>query len=479
MEIEVFGATGEFSSGKTIIGLSIAPGVHPEGHEFAGKPRTLYLDFEKSGTTYAGTGCERYDVPARIAEKLGTNYTTRQVAEWFVSIPSQLKPGQFDVIMADPINDVESGIIDLVKSKATDHGYTSNQFDKSTPLLMAAVKAYWKKVLLLYANVCKCFFFTTHLRDQFRGSTPTGKREPRGKETLAELASLYLWMERKPDDKGNTPEKPSAIVLKQRLADTDMNADGELVITNLMPPRIPEATVKAIRGYIANPPNYAKLAEAERVIEVPMTEAEMERLKANTAEMRANAALAEFQVLDRQQQLMAMRRDAQATTQTAAKPSPAPIATEATPTPEPATTPEPAKPIAEQEALQKRIEEQNAQTKRLMEDNQPLTTFNDRIERFVALTKSSQVSPERTKTAITLRGKERFSQLAINDQDEILAWLQDLSDCYSLIAKLNLGEDKIKSLATRAGVNSISELSGDLAKQLKEKLAQAAGVAPF
>ena len=53
MEIEVFGATGEYKSGKTLLGLSIAPGVHPECHQFVGQPRTLYLDFEKSGGSSA------------------------------------------------------------------------------------------------------------------------------------------------------------------------------------------------------------------------------------------------------------------------------------------------------------------------------------------------------------------------------------------------------------------------------------------
>lgn len=444
MEIEVFGATGEFSSGKTILGLSIAPGPHPEGHQFAGQPRTLYLDFEKSGATYAGAGCERFDVPSRIVEKLGMDYTVQQVAEWFVSLPSHLKPGQFDVIVVDPINDVEAGIIDIVKSKPESHGYTAAQFEKSVPLLMGAAKAYWKKVLLLYSNVCKCFFFTTHLRDQFKGPAPTGKREPRGKETLAELASLYLWMERKTDEKGVVPEKPSAIVLKQRLADSMMNDDGELVITNLMPPRIPEATAKAIRGYIANPPNYAKLAEAERVIETPMTEAEMERLKANTAEMRTAAAVAESQVLDRQQQLLAMR--------TAAC-------------------------VAQKQAMAAATQQQNEPAQVAQPSQQatvPQAPNDERIERFKVLMASSKISQDRIKLAIQFRGKERFSQLSLKDQDEILGWMQDISDCYALVAKLNLSEEKINSIASRAGVSSISELKADLAKQLKQKLTEAA-----
>jgi len=307
MEVEVFGATGEFATGKTLLGLSIAPGSHPAGHAFEGKPRTLYLDLEKSGATYAGTGCKRIDVPAELAKLHGPNYTQKQVAEWFNGLPGALKPGQYDVIVVDPVNDIESGEVDVVKANPTAHGYTTNQFSGSVGLLMAAMKAHWKKLLMGYSNVCDCFFFTTHLRDEFKGGRPSGKREPRGKETLAELASLYLWLERLPDDKGIVSDKPSAIVLKQRLADTRMNAAGELEIVNLMPPRIPVATVQEIRRYIANPPDYSKLATAERVIEKPETEMDLQRMRLATAEAQATAATAQANLIDRQRELTAIR----------------------------------------------------------------------------------------------------------------------------------------------------------------------------
>jgi len=116
MEIEVFGATGEFATGKTILGLSIAPGVHPPGHPFEGQPRTLYLDLEKSGTSYAGTGCHRVDVPAEMTKACGANWIAKQAAEWFNSIPQRVKPGQYDVCVVDPINDIESGEVNIVKA---------------------------------------------------------------------------------------------------------------------------------------------------------------------------------------------------------------------------------------------------------------------------------------------------------------------------------------------------------------------------
>lgn len=318
LEIEVFGATGEFKSGKTILGLSIAPGRHPEGHEFAGKPRTLYLDFEKSGGCYGGTGCQRLDVPAKMLELRGGSYTPLDIFKWFLElVEHKLKPGQFDVVAVDPITDIESGLVDYVKANCEKFGLTKNQVEKGGGLLWGAVKDFWKQVLLKVGAKCKCFFFTSHLRDSWSGNTPTGKREPKGKETLLELASLYLWLERKPDDKGNVPGKPSAIVLKERLADTFMDEAGNLQIVHLLPPRLPVATVDAIRGYIAAPPDYQKLKAGERVEEEKLSDETRLRLEAAKAEAERDAEQARLQRMERMEAIRGNQ------TQQAAAPGPA------------------------------------------------------------------------------------------------------------------------------------------------------------
>jgi hypothetical protein len=283
LQIEVFGATGEYKSGKTLLGLSIAPGKHPQGHQHAGQPRTLYLDFEKSGGTYGGTGCRRIDVPATMMAE-GIDYAPLKVFEYFLKTVNGLQPGQYDVIVADPVTDIESGLVEYVKRNCRQFGLSENQVQKGGGILWGAVKDYWKQVLLKLSTRCQCFYFTSHLRDVWQGNAPTGKREPKGKETLMELASLYLWLERKPNDKGEVSDAPSAIVLKQRLADTFMDDAGALRVVPLMPPRIPVATVAAIRQYIANPPDYQKLATGERVIEAKTTEEDLERLKLQRAE---------------------------------------------------------------------------------------------------------------------------------------------------------------------------------------------------
>ena len=313
LRIEVFGATGEYKSGKTLLGLSIAPGVHPEGHRFAGQARTLLLDFEKSGGTYGGTGCQRIDVPQKLLDAQGGTYRPLDTFCWFRDLVEQkLRPGQFDVIVADPITDIESGLVDWVKANHDQFALTRNQVDKGGGLLWGVVKDYWKQVLLKIGAKCQCFYFTSHLRQVWQGNQPTGRREPKGKETLMELASLYLWLERKPDKDGKVPAVPSAIVLKERLADTRMNDDGELEVIQLMPPRLPEATAGSIRKYVSSPPNYSRLKQGERVPEEEFTEEEKLRLELAKAEAERETEETRLARLGRQAELQAMARQAAA-----------------------------------------------------------------------------------------------------------------------------------------------------------------------
>ena len=333
MAIEVFGATGPYESGKTLLGLSIAPGAHPEGHEFAGKPRTLCLDFEKSSGTYGGTGCKRIDVPGEML-KLFTDdqtgkvreYKPLDIFEWFLRLIDRLPPGRFDVVMADPITDIEGGLVSYVKKNCKQFGLTENQIAKAGGLLWGAVKDYWKQVLLRLSTKCQTFYFTTHLRSVWDGDRPVrGKKEPKGKDTLMELSSLYLWLERKPDDKGDVLAVPSARCAepygKSRLADAVMTDDGRLDITRLIPPRLPEATVEAIREYIAQPPDRQKLREDERVVEDCLSDDDKLRMKESTALAEATAQEGRLAVLTRQAEIQAAARRGE---QTAPQPSDVP-----------------------------------------------------------------------------------------------------------------------------------------------------------
>ena len=54
----------------------------------------------------------------------------------------------------------------------------------------------------------------------WRHGKPTSTQVPKGKKTLMELSSLYLYLEREAPKDGPPPLVPSATVLKSRLSTT-------------------------------------------------------------------------------------------------------------------------------------------------------------------------------------------------------------------------------------------------------------------
>ena len=86
---------------------------------------------------------------------------------------------------------------------------------------------------------------------------------------------------------------------------------------------------------------------------------------------------------------------------------------------------------------------------------------------------ASGVSPERLKAAFAASRHERFSQCSEVRQTEILAWLDDLAACQSLVVSLGLDEAKVRQLTARAGVERIADLTGPLAAMLRGTLQQA------
>jgi len=279
--IEIIGLTGEFASGKTLFGLTIDP------------QHTRIYDTEKSAGSYLSLGFDRVDMGAELLKRYPTGYKPKQAFEWWLDSIRRIEPGKFRVIMLDTIGEVESGLTDWVEDNPQHFNHTRNQYDRMAGLFWADVKEHWKLVLNDLASRCETFVFTAHMGNVWDGGAAPvkGKRKPKGKETLMELASLYLQLERKPDDKGAVPAIPSAIVLKSRLASMRLNkeAGGEVEVLPTLPPRLPFATPKAIREYMVKPPDYAKLKKDERVQEQRMSEDDRLQLQAQIAKDNAEA----------------------------------------------------------------------------------------------------------------------------------------------------------------------------------------------
>lgn len=328
--IDVFGASGEYKSGKTLLGMTIAPGVHPEGHKFAGKPRTRLYDMELSSGTYGGSGADRIDVMDEVQRSLKdpnsaskTKMPTElDIFNWFLKDLESIQPGQYDVVMVDPVTDIEGGMVSYVRKHPTEFGYTSDQFLKGGGLIWGAVKGYWKIILSSVASRCQTFYYTAHMRSEWSGGVPTGNREPKGKDTLMELSSLYLLLDRSPaklpgtnkiDPKAPVPNEPRAIVLKERLSDTFIDPEsGELKIIKLLPPVLPIATVKAIRNYIANPPNYDELKPEEKFVPEERTEEKLLILRGVVADKEKEALDSGLATLEKKAKILALQQRAAA-----------------------------------------------------------------------------------------------------------------------------------------------------------------------
>lgn len=297
IRLAVIGGCGEYQSGKTLFGLTIAPGVHDDG-PYQGKSRTLCLDFEKSATTYTGTGADILDVNDRLtANKPG--YTPRDVFLWFREIIESIAPERYDVIMVDTITDIETGMYDEIKASPSKYGLTAGQVAKSEALVWGKLKTLWKDLLLKLAAKCETFYFTAHMRNQFSGGAPSKKREPKGKEVLMEIANLYLQFDRSPDRKTRlVPDVPRAVVLKHRLADTAIDpTTGEVRITPLIPPAFEVCTIAKLRDYIAKGVNYSRNAKELRIDAEPeLTEAEKLSMEMAVADRRVEAAALEIEL---------------------------------------------------------------------------------------------------------------------------------------------------------------------------------------
>jgi hypothetical protein len=280
--IPVIGLCGEVASGKTMFGVTICPG-----------PETLVIDTEQSSASYEGIGFERHDLPLEMVQKFPKGYRPVDVFLHFVSIVKALPPGKFRVVMLDVIEDVETGLCDWVWENPLHFRRTHNTYVKSSGIYWGDVKTQWKMVLNVLASKCETFVFTAHMRQKWIGNAPTKIREPKGKETLMELASLYLLMQRSKDPSGKLPDAPSAIVMKSRQGHTTVSASGEIITQPLLPARLPVATPHALRQYLSQP-RVGVLGAAEYAPEHQMTQAEMLETQLEIA--RANEATARLQL---------------------------------------------------------------------------------------------------------------------------------------------------------------------------------------
>lgn len=290
--IPVIVLTGEKWSGKTIFGLSIAG------------PDTLIYDTEISSLSYIqDVGATRIDVMKEMSRVFPHGHKPIQRYEWWLNHVRSLTPGRFRVIMCDTVNEIEGGLADWVRTHPQEFGSTAAQYQKMSGIMWGHVKDHWLSIITSeLASKCESFVMTTHMGDVWSGDKPTGKRKPKGKDTLFQVSSLYLQVERKKDVAGNLPQFPSALVLKDRVSRMHFDqATGEMAVVPLLPPRIPVATPAAIRRYMTVGVDFTNLKPEERAPEEVITDDDRQATRLAIAEKEAEAEGLRLTRIERQQ----------------------------------------------------------------------------------------------------------------------------------------------------------------------------------
>lgn len=290
--IEIIGVTGEYASGKTLFALTIDP------------KNTLIYDTERSSGAYTTLGFQRVSIQDVMQKLKPHGYKPIDVFTWWWEDVKKIVPGKYTVAAIDTISEIEDGLVEWVQKNPTYFGRTLQQYQKMSGLMWGDVKSLWKTILSDLSARVQTFVFCTHMANIWAADRPTGKRKPKGKETLMELASLYLCMQRNPDNKGIVAPKPAAIVLKSRLVHTHFNGEsGELELIPCLPPRIPVCTPAEIRKYMLSPPDPNKLSKEERLQEEKLSEDERQAIALAKAQAERDAAVANLEATARQQEM--------------------------------------------------------------------------------------------------------------------------------------------------------------------------------
>lgn len=307
---EIVVVTGPYGCGKST--FTLGTGATPE--------RTLVVDFEKSQKSFAEQLPLTYvDMQAKLAQMFPTGYKAINLFDATVQvIDAMLVPDKYDVLVLDNASNLEDGILAYVESHPQEFGHSLNQYNSMSGLKWGDVKTKYAQLLTRWVSRCKMIFIVVHLRDKWVGNTiqkdAYGKpvQEPKGKETLDQLSSLFVWLEHGP--KG----VPAAKVLKCRIdrktfvADPsnppehipteylgELNGEPGVVSIPVLPLRLPKCTWSAIRQYMREPADLADPKPGEMPTEKQLSEDDRLKLRAIISHNESEVANVERMKLEK------------------------------------------------------------------------------------------------------------------------------------------------------------------------------------
>lgn len=294
-DIPVVGLAGETGSGKTLWGLMVDSNCLQ-----LEEPATTYVwDTEGSSAPYVGTlNFTRVDIPALLFKRLKKGTPQDTFLFWRNDLEN-LSPSKYRVLMLDTINTIETGLVDYVKQNPTEFGYTAKQFYKLEGLMWGAMKSEWKRLILLATQKCETLVLTTHMKVAYVDGIPTKRRIPKGKETISEVASIYMTLSRSVNSNSSQVSlPPSGICVypggKSRLV--RMNPHS-MTLEPLLPPRIKNASPSGIREYLRSPPDFSNLEDYEQATnQDEMSDDDRLQMKVAISNNLARKAEAELQL---------------------------------------------------------------------------------------------------------------------------------------------------------------------------------------
>jgi hypothetical protein len=301
-DIPIVCIAGEPGSGKTLWGLTIDPDCLTWDHPAT----TILWDNEGSSAPYVGAlNFKRVDIPAIIFNKGATRQIDDAYQIWKKDINS-IEPGKYRIGIIDTVGEIEEGLAHYVRNHPTEFGYTTKQFDRMEGVMWGVMKSEWKRLLMAASQKFETLVLTTHMRDEFKGGKPTNRRQPKGKETIIQVASIYMTISRTVQAGSSVaPVRPSGICAwpsgKVRLL--RLNSETSK-LEPILPPFLTDASPSGVKSYFTKPPNFNKLKASERALpEEELTIDDRLRLQADIALNQSNRAQAELSKLEVEKEL--------------------------------------------------------------------------------------------------------------------------------------------------------------------------------
>lgn len=290
IDIPIIGVTGPKASGKTLFASTIDP------------QHTLMIDCEMSSASY---GSIPYKKRVDLFEALKAKGLDPTPANAWLIVKELVETTEgIRVVCIDPWDFVQQGYVEDIEKHPERFGHTKGQYEKMSGLLWGDVKSSLHMWLGMQARrIGGSIVLINHLGLVWKDGKPTSKEKAKGLDTIYQLASLYIRMDRSPDNNGKVPEAPAGFVTevlggKSRLVHTEIKDDGTVELKPVLPPRMPVCTPAAIRNYIKSPPDYAKLKKGELAPAELMSSEQKLEIKAQMASDIKDAEVAKLSRLE-------------------------------------------------------------------------------------------------------------------------------------------------------------------------------------